>query len=478
MLDLSAYPALKRLHYVASIIAIQITCATQSFFMNKITYQFQQLIKKYSDLLKVIKEGNDTRKIVINTAWLILEKIIRLFAGLLVGILVARYLKPEQYGLYNYSLAIIIILSGFADLGLNQIVVRELVKEPHNEEEIVSTTFFLKLASGFLCVGLAFVIALMSGGDNTTLSLTLILSIRLFFKPTEAIDFAFQSKILSKYATWSRNIACLVAAFAIAAAVFTKQSILAISLLSNLEFGVSSILIFGFYMSAGQRIKFSAFSQRRVRLLLQDSWPLILSGVAIVIYMRIDQIMIKWISGDVELGIYSAAVRLTEALYLIPTAIVGSILPKITQSYNENKKSFYNDIQGLYTTISIISYTSIITVFIFASPIVSAVFGSDYTNSVAVLRVLVWAVVFVNLGIVQQSFMVVMNWTSIYMKIVFLASLMNIALNYLLIPRYGAVGATVSTVISYWFVTHGSCFFYKPLRKTGGMITKALILLK
>lgn len=444
--------------------------------MNEITYQFQQLTKKCRNLLRPPREGDETRKIVANTIWLVLEKIIRLFSGLLVGILVARYLKPEQYGLYNYSLAIVIILSGFADLGLNQIVVRELVKKPQSEEEIVSTTFFLKLLSGLICIGLAFALALMSRGDSTTLSLILILSARLFFKPTEAIDFAFQSKVLSKYATWSRNIACLVAAFAIAAAVFMKQSILTIGLLSSLEFGISSVLIFGFYVSAGYRVRFSSFSKGRVCSLLRDSWPLILSGVAIIIYMRIDQVMIKWMSGDVELGIYSAAVRLTEALYLIPTAIVGSALPKITQSYNQNNKSFYSEIQHLYNTVSLISYVSIITVFILASPIVSVVFGSDYTNSVAVLRVLIWAVIFVNLGIVQQSFMVVMNWTSIYMKIVFLASLMNIVLNYLLIPRYGAVGATISTVISYWFVTHGSCFFYRPLRKTGNMITKALIL--
>lgn len=446
--------------------------------MNKLVCLVQGLAKRYRESFGQIRENRETRRIAANTAWLVLEKIIRLFTGVLLGILVARYLRPEQYGLYSYSLAIVVILSGFADLGLNQIVVRELIKEPQNQEEIVSTTFALKLASGLCSIGLAFAIVLLSTQDSTTISLTLLLSIRLLFKPTEVIDFLFQSKVSSKYVTWSKNIACFATAATIAVAVFQGRSILTIALLSNFEFAISSILVFGFYLLKGYKIKPSSFSGRRVCTLLNDSWPLILSGIAIVTYMRVDQIMIKLISGDSELGIYSAAVRLTEALYLIPTAVVSSTLPKLTQSYKESKESFYDEIQNLYNTVSLISYISIFFVFTFAGLIVSTVFGSDYADSTLVLRMLVWTALFVNLGVVQHTFMVVMNWTSIYMAIVFFASLLNIGLNYILIPNYGAVGATISTVISYWFVTHGSCFFNRSLHRTGVMITKALILAK
>lgn len=444
--------------------------------MNKLMYGVQQLVKRYIDFLDQIRENRETRRIAANTAWLVLEKVIRMFTGILLGILVARYLRPEQYGLYSYSLAIIVILSGFADLGLNQIVVRELIKEPQNQEEIVSTAFFLKLVSGLCSMGIAFVIAFLSTQDSTTLYLILLLSIRLFFKSMEVIDFLFQSKVSSKYITWSRNIAYLATAAATAVAVFQGRSILTIALLSNLEFAISFMLIFSFYLFKGYKVKLSSFSSRRMRTLLSDSWPLILSGIAVVTYMRIDQVMIKLMFGDAELGIYSVAVRLTEALYLIPAAVISSTMPKITQSYKEGKESFYEEIQNLYNTVSLISYVSIFFVFIFAGLIVSTVYGSDYADSILVLRILVWTALFVNLGIVQYSFIIIMNWTTVYMAIVFFASLLNIGLNYILIPKYGAVGATVATVISYWFVTHGSCFFHKSLHRTGAMITKAFML--
>lgn len=444
--------------------------------MNKLMYGVQKLVKRYTGFLTQIRENRETRRIAANTAWLVLEKVIRMFTGILLGVLVARYLRPEQYGLYNYSLAVVIIVAGFADLGLNQIVVRELIKEPYHQEEIVSTAFFLKLISGVCSMGLAFVITFLSTKDSTTLALMLLLSTRLLFKPIEVIDFLFQSKVSSKYITWFRSIAYIATAVATAVAVFQCRAILTIALLSNLEFIISFMLIFGFYVVKGYKIKLSSFSGKRVHTLLNDSWPLILSGIAVITYMRIDQVMIKLMFGDAELGIYSVAVRLTEALCLIPAAVVGSTLPKITQSYRESEELFYEEVQNLYNAVTLMSYISIFFVFTFAGVIVSVVFGSDYADSISSLRILVWSTLFVNLGVVQHSFMVVMNWTSKYMVIVFFASLLNIALNYILIPKHGAAGAAIATVISYWFVTHGSCFFHKSLYRTGTMITKAFML--
>jgi O-antigen/teichoic acid export membrane protein len=299
----------------------------------------------------------------------------------------------------------------------------------------------------------------------------------LLFKPAEAIDFFFQSKVLSKYTAYSKNVACLASAVAITAAIFQNCSILTIAVLSNLEFAISATLTLIFYLWKGYKLSILSVSWQRAIALLKDSWPLILSGIAIIIYMRIDQVMIKLISGDTELGIYSAAVRLTEAFYLIPTAIVGSTLPKITQASEESKELLYSELQSLYKVVALISYISIFFTSILAKPIISIMYGDDYLASVPILRVLIWTILFVNLGIAQHSFIVIMNWTSLYMKIVFLASLMNILLNYLLIPDYGAIGATIATIFSCWFVTHGACFIYKPLNKTGEMTTKALTLM-
>ena len=194
-----------------------------------------------------------------------------------------------------------------------------------------------------------------------------------------------------------------------------------------------------------------------------------------MVYLKIDQVMLGSMAGNEELGFYSAAVRLTEAWYFIPLAICSSVFPAIVAARATNEELFYERMQKLYNLMALISYGIAIPVMFFSNRIVDLLFHSAYAKTGPLLAVLIWTGLFTSLGAARNVFMVSQNWLRINLVTTLLGCLMNIALNYFLIPVYGAMGAIIASLISYWFAVHGTCFIFKPLRNTGWMLTKAMI---
>jgi O-antigen/teichoic acid export membrane protein len=124
--------------------------------------------------------------------------------------------------------------------------------------------------------------------------------------------------------------------------------------------------------------------------------------------------------------------------------------------------------------MAFIGYIAAIVTTCFASFIVT-LFGKEYSAAASLLVCYIWIGLFVNLGVARSSFLNTMNYTKWHFVTSFLGCVMNVLLNLLLIPRYGAMGATIASLFSYWFQTHGSCYFFRPLHKTGAMQTKAIL---
>jgi O-antigen/teichoic acid export membrane protein len=194
-----------------------------------------------------------------------------------------------------------------------------------------------------------------------------------------------------------------------------------------------------------------------------------------MIYMRIDQVMIGEMVGDKEVGIYSVAVQLVEAWYFLPGIIVSSVFPSIVEAKSMGDAVFYERLQKLYNFLALMAYAVAIPVTFLAGWIIELLFGPLYGKAGPMLSLLIWSFLFTNLGVARSTFLTAMNWTKIHLMTVSLGCIINVGLNYLLIPRYGGMGAVIASCVAYWFAMHGACFIYKPLHKTGRMLTKAMI---
>jgi O-antigen/teichoic acid export membrane protein len=297
----------------------------------------------------------------------------------------------------------------------------------------------------------------------------------MIFNAFDTLDFWFQSQVQSKYTVYAKNSAFLIVSVVKVFLILGNAPLVAFAYAGFVEIAIGSVGIVATYRLSGHRMGSLQSNVPRAIGMLKDAWPLILSGVAIMIYMRIDQVMIGEMVGDKEVGIYSVAVQLVEAWYFLPGIIVSSVFPSIVEAKSMGDAVFYERLQKLYNFLALMAYAVAIPVTFLAGWIIELLFGPPYGKAGPMLSLLIWSVLFTNLGVARSTFLTAMNWTKIHLMTVSLGCIINVGLNYLLIPRYGGMGAVVASCIAYWFAMHGACFVYKPMHKTGHMLTKAMI---
>jgi len=409
-----------------------------------------------------------------NAGWLLSDKVFRMAVVLLVGVWTARYLGPALYGQLSYAIAFAMLFSPISDLGLDGLVQRDIILDPPSKNRAIGTSFILTAIAGFLTFVLAVVAILFRHADSLTVYIVAIVSFGSVFQAFIAIEYWYESQVQSKKIVVAKFSAFLITnALKLAILVFNGPLIaFAWVGLAEAVIGAAGLVII--YQRDGNRVADWEFSNKTTLKLLHNSWPIMLSGVMTMISMRIDQVMLGEMIGQSEVGVYSVAVRLTETWFFIPMTICSSTFPAIMNSWAKDKELFYKQIQKLYNLMAFIGLCLAIPVTIFSGLIIKLLYGAAYYKSGPLLSVLIWTVVIMNLASARTLYLISMNWTRVLFITLSFGSLLNIVLNYFLIPRYGAMGAAIATCISYWFASLGSCFLFKSLRRTGWMLTKAL----
>jgi O-antigen/teichoic acid export membrane protein len=301
------------------------------------------------------------------------------------------------------------------------------------------------------------------------------MTVGTIFQAFIAIEFWFESQLQWKFTVFSKNTAFLLISVLKIVLILVKAPLLAFAWAGLAEIVLGSAGLVIAYRANGYRIKTWRYNRALAGSFLKDSWPQIFSVFLTMVYLKIDQVMLGSMAGNEELGFYSAAVRLTEAWNFVPLAICSSLFPAVMAARTANEDLFYERMQKLYNLMALLAYAVAIPVMLFSGRIVDLLFHSAYAKTGPLLALLIWTGLFTSLGAARNVFIVSQNWLRINLASTLLGCLMNIALNYVLIPVYGAIGAVIASLISYWFAVHGTCFLFKPLRKTGWMLTKAII---
>lgn len=395
-------------------------------------------------------EGRETvQKIIDNAGWLFFDKVLRMGVGLFVNIWVVRYLGPEQFGLLSYSAAFVALFATFATLGLDGIVIRELVRKPGDSKEILGSALVLRLIGGtcsfIVCLG-SFL--LLRHSDAAGKMLVAIIAAGMVFQAFDAIDFWFQSHMQSRNTVIAKNSAFLLAACIKIGLIIAHASLLMFALAALLEVILGAVGMMLFYNRSGYRIGEWSSSFVRCRHMLSDSWPMILSGLSIAIYMKIDQIMLGDLAGNGAVGIYASATKLSELWYMIPMIVVSSVFPSIVQSKEQDEQLYHRRITRLFSLMAAISLMIAIPVSLCSSWVVTAMYGTAYQAAGPVLAVHIWASLFVFYGVAQGPWDLTENLTRLAMVRIVIGATVNILLNLWLIPTYGPIGAAAATVVS------------------------------
>ncbi|MEE9361044.1 MAG: flippase [Cellulophaga sp.] len=427
--------------------------------------------------LKTLKNNTGFIKYLKNTSWLFGGRILQIFSSLVVGVWVARYLGPDNYGILSYALSFVGIFSAFSTLGINQILIRELVKTPDEKSKLLGTSFILQTFGSVILMILLIIGLSLSYNDSYTNKIIIILGTATFFQSFKVIDLYFQSAVRSKIVVIAGSFGLIISALLKITMILLDAPLIAFVLVILSDSIINALLLIIFYLKNKQSIKKWQFSKIKAKELLKDSWPLILSGIVVSVYMKIDQIMLKEMLDNNAVGQYAAAVRLSEAWYFIPTAICASLFPAIVNAKKKSEKLYYSRIQKLYDLMVYISVFIAIPMTFLSYWVVNLLYGSEFNMAGEVLKIHIWAGIFVFLGVSRGGWIIndnLQRFTAMYLGVGMLA---NIALNFIMIPKLGIVGAAYATLISQAISVLFAPLLFKKTRISFFMMIKSLLFL-
>ncbi len=402
------------------------------------------------------------------------EKIIRMGLSLLVSIYVVRYLGPEKFGILSYALSFVGLFTAISGLGLDGVVVRNLVEKPERRNVILGTAFILKIL-GALLMWLSILVAIpFTNNDDSTNVLIAIIAFSAIFQSFNVVDFFNQANVQARYTVKSQFIQLVVSGLLQVVFVLKSAPLVWFAWIYVVD---AAILAFGLWVGYKFRNKKTLkwqWSFLEAKKLLADSWPLVFAGVVVSIYMKIDQVMIKEMLGTQAVGYYAAAVKLSEAWYFIPMAICSSLFPAVVGAKKNDQQLFIKRIKLLYFAVFWLAFVVALPV-TFVSPwIIDLFYGSSYVQSAKVLQIHIWAGLFVALGVASSSWLLSENLQLISLYRTLVGAIINISLNIYLIPKYGIFGAALATIISYGLVIF-SMLIFKKTRNHFYLMIKAIL---
>lgn len=424
---------------------------------------------------RLVAEHPNIKAIVSNLGWLSLDTILRLVLGLFLGSWVARYLQPGYFGEINYALAIVTLIGAPAGLGITDIVVRDLVKNPGDAPTLLGTALVSRLVAAVISYGLLVLYSLgLPGGLTRQL---LLISALTFFTQVLAIPgLRFKADLRSKHLVIAGNIAFAVSALVRVILVLLRRPVVEFAWVAVIESGLGAIITFILYTKCYPDLFQWRFAPGTARRLLQESWPLILATMAVTVYMKIDQVMLARMLGATQVGLYTAATKLSEISYIVPTVLSAALFPSIVRSKSLGAERYLARMQNYYDTNAGLAYLLILPISLGSPLIIHLLYGKGYESSASVLSLQSWAMLFVYLGVARDQFLVAEGFLKFSFLSTFLGAAMNILINLLLIPLYGALGAALATVLTQAITVLAPPFFYRPTRPMSLQLFRAIFL--
>lgn len=386
--------------------------------------------------------------VINNSSWLLLERIVRLVLGLLVAAWVARYLGPAQFGELAYALAYMAFFVVAAGLGLGGFVLRDISRDSSGAGEILGTTMYLRLAIGLICWLLAVAgMIWVHGWQDRSVWIVALVGSMLVFNATDGIDLWFQSQSQSRRTVLVKLVALLLTSAVKVALILGQAPLLAFAAVTALDGLITAIGLIVAYRRFPVGHAWS-FASGRAQQLLSQSWPLIVSGLSITFYTRIDQLLIRQMLGEHALGIYTAVMPFTSSWVFIPVIITTSVSPILARMRTESMRNYQRKMAEVIRLNVLIALLIAIFLWLFSGQITAIFLGEQYRDSTPVLAILAFKNLFVFLGTCQGIWVINEGWRWIVITGTVAAASTSVALNLLLIPVFGVVGAAYASLIT------------------------------
>lgn len=383
-----------------------------------------------------------------NILWLAGERVVRLLLGFLVGAWVGRYLGPERYGTLAYAVAFVAIFQAVTTLGADTIVVRDVVRRPDNTHQLLGTLLRLRLITGMFCWIAAVAAAWLLDPHGGTALLVAIVGCSLVFQAADTVDLWFQSQLQSRRTVVAKLTAYFISNGIRVALVLSHAPLVAFAAAAAVDTAFVAVGLVLAYRNFPVATRWS-HARTMSKSLIIESWPFLLSSLSVLIYLRIDQIMLRTMRGDHELGLFAAAMPLSSVWQIIPTTLVSSLAPLVARRKAESEAAYQRTLLLIYRLFGVVSLVLATATALLAPFIVRLLYGPEFIGAAQVLAIHAFSNVFVALGLAQSLWITNEGAGRINMLKTLAGGTIAVVGNLLLIPPYGAVGAAWVTIISF-----------------------------
>jgi len=420
--------------------------------------------------------GRDSlRGAVDNSFWLFADQILRMAAGLLVGVWMARYLGPENFGWLNYALATVGVAGSLASLGVGPVVVRELVRTPGETPGLMGAALFLRGCGA--AVGLLACVAIAARQSAPAGSLVAIVAAGMIFQIPDVVDLLFQARGESRISAWVRMTACVGASLLKAALILVEAPLQAFAAAGVAELAFSAL---GWWWAArrggGGRIGAWRSERARVRELLRESWPLTVSGFAITTQAYADQLVLGALIGGEELGQYAAALRIVSVFAFVPMVVQTVAAPEITRAKRDDETLYQRRLHSLYRVMFGIFVLTAVPLILFGPMATRLLYGTAYAGAAGLIPWLVFRLFLTNYGVARSLFITNEGLFRFALITSVAGAALNLALNFALVPVWGARGAIVASLASFAFTVFGLEAFERNARKNLRLMLRTIFL--
>jgi polysaccharide transporter, PST family len=428
------------------------------------------------NLFKRLSKKKGILESLSNVGWLGGDRVIRMFGAVLIGTLVARYLGPDQFGLLNYGLAIYGLFNIISNLGLDSLVVRDIALDSKAEPHVLGTAFALKGAASIVTTIAAMVAArILDPRDRILIIIVALISFASIAQALDVIDYFFQAHTRSRYTVVPRTAAFILASIAKLIAVLLHASLLTFAWIAALEVLMAELGLLVSYIRYRKMIPRWTWNSKQAKALMTESWPLLISSIMIMIYMRTDQILLGRFSSMTTVGNYTAAIRFSEIWYAIPVIVTSSVMPKLLKTRDANPAGYYSRLQIFYESMILVSVLVTVATLLLGPTMVHLLYGSRYSSASSILSVHIWTGVFVTVGSIGTQQYVHEKLTISSLNRTALGAIANVILNLLWIPRWGGMGSAMATLVAQSMAAYFADGLSKTTRHIFWMKTRAFV---
>lgn len=407
-----------------------------------------------------------------NLIWLFVEKGVRLVLSFFVGIYVARRLGPEQYGALNYAISFVVVFTSLSSLGLEQMLVRELVRFPRLRPLLQGTALGLRLIGISFSIAVIGAILLLSKWQADSV-LILIIAVGYFFSAGQMLEFYFQAEVKSKYVVVSQIAALVICSVFRVYAAYRRLPLAVFAAIESAYIILSVFCYAVFYRRVCGDFRRWRFNGRLALRLLRDCWPIAITSAVGLVYMRVDQLMLKTMIGDEALGYYSVAIRVVELFYFIPMALSSTLFPAIVRAKGLGEGVYRQRFLGFLGIMTYVGLGAAVTAAAVGG-LIPVLYGRAYAASYGIYMIYVWRIVLCTVGVASGCFFLSENLMKYPMLFGIMGMLCNIGLNWFLISAWGCAGAAVAALITLALVVWVFPLFFAASRPLAGMLCRSL----